>query len=187
MEVETTETKTADNSAKKKLLLFWLRMLGWIGAGVVAPITTFSIKFGLFDETGYNITTDELGNVTGMNIAMNGWGILSVFLIAFAVLEVLKEVLEAQGSGYTYSKQLLNGVKSRIVPLAIMLGIAFWLDGVIQQLQFCLIVLLISQTTAIMLNPLPKWKSEKLKKEDYSDAITTVIDVFKRKMSKGDK
>lgn len=177
------------DSAKSKLIIFWLRMLGWFTAGVVAPITTFSIKFGLFTEYGYNVTTDELGNVTGMNIALNGWGIVSVLLIALAMFEIINEVIAAQGTGYTYTKQLLQGFKSRILPIAIALGVSWYLKGVIDQIVFCLVVILISQTVAMALNPLPQWRSEKLGKEDYTDALSSLISIIKEhsKTKKGGK
>lgn len=180
----TEEDKKVVASTKKKLLIFWLRMLGWLGAGVVAPITTFSIKFGLFTEYGYNITTDELGNVTGMHIALNGWGIVSVLLIALALFEIINEVIDAQGAGYTYPKQLLQGFKSRILPLAIALGVCWYLKDVLDQMVFCLIIVGISQTAAIALNPLPKWKYEKLGKEDYSDIITGLARIIKERSNK---
>ena len=57
MEPEMTQEESQDLAAgKKSLLVFWLRMVGWVLTGTVAPITTFAIKFGLFTEYGYNIT-----------------------------------------------------------------------------------------------------------------------------------
>lgn len=186
-EEPTEEDKEAVSSAKKKLLIFWLRMLGWVGTGVVAPITTFAIKFGLFDKSGYEITTDELGNVTGTYIALNGWGIVSVCLIAFAVYEIINEVIKSRGPGYSYTKQILTGVLHRIIPMAIAIGVCFWLKGVLENVIFCLTVIGISQIGAITLNPLPKWRSEKLKEEDYSDVLTGLVKLVKERVKKEDK
>ena len=182
---ESLQDDTTIKSARKSLLIFWLRMLGWIGSGVVAPITTFAIKFGLFTETSYNVTTDELGNVTATSVAINGWGILSVLIIVLTVKQILDYWIEAQGTGYAYSKQVLTGFKRKIIPLAILIGLTYWLNGVMQQLQFCLIVLAISQTASIAVDPFPAWVAKKKGVEDYNDVLTTSIKSLLNKVNKG--
>lgn len=181
-EVIQQEESTESVQARKELLIFWLRMFGWIIAGVAAPITTFSIKFGLFTEYGYKVTTDELGNVTGMHVALNGWGIVSVCLIAFAIISVLNEIIDAYSKKYSYTKQLLMGLKNRIVPLAIAIGICWFLRGVVDQIIFCLVTIGISQIAAVAVNPLPEWKAKKKGEEDYSDLLTLLPKYIKSKM-----
>ena len=184
MEPEMTQEESQDLAAgKKALLVFWLRMVGWILTGTVAPITTFAIKFGLFTEYGYDVTTDELGNVTGMKIALNGWGIISILLIALTVSSVLKEILEAH-SKYSMTKQCIQGAISRIIPLAVALGITYYISGVIQQVEFCLAVMIISQCAAIPLNPLPAWKYKKLGEESYNDIWTEIVKIIKKRGGK---
>lgn len=173
-------------SARKDLLIFWARMIGWLATGVGIPITTFSIKFGLFNSYGYQVTTDELGNITGSHIALNGWGIVSVILLAFTAVTIINEIIDAYSSKYSFKKQILIGIKNKIVPLAIAIGICFWLKGVIEQIIFCLIVIGIGQIAAIPLNPLPKWKAKVKGEEDYSDLITGLRTFLKNK-KKGDK
>lgn len=181
MEQELTQEESKDlASGKKDLLIFWLRMAGWILTGTVAPITTFAIKFGLFTEYGYNITTDELGNVTGTRIALNGWGIISILLIALTINAILKEILAAH-SKYSLTKQCLQGAISRIVPCLIALGITYYISGVIKQIEFCLVVLIITQCAAIPLNPLPAWKYKKLGEESYGDVLTEIVKLLKKR------
>lgn len=165
--------------ARKDLLIFWFRMIGWLAAGVAAPITTFAIKFGLFSEYGYKVTTDELGNVTGMNIALNGWGIISVILIVFAFCTIIDEVIEAYSKKYSMAKQCLVGLKKRIMPIVIAIGICYFLRNCLDQLIFCLWVLGVSQIVAIPLNPLPKWKAEKKGEENYNDLISSAVSLIK--------
>jgi hypothetical protein len=165
-------------------------MLGYLGAGVAAPISTFAIKFGLFSETGYQVTTDELGNVTGMNIALNGWGILSVLLVVFSVVSILNEVIDAYTKKYSLAKQCLVGLKKKIIPIAIALGICYFLKNAIDQMIFCLWILGATQVAAIPLNPLPEWKARVKGEEDYSGIANTVIKVLKENSfsrTKGDK
>lgn len=174
--------------ARKELLVFWIRMFGWLMAGVGVPITTFAIKFGLFTTYGYNITTDELGNVTGSYIALNGWGIISIILVGVTVLAIIREIIDAYSNKYSFAKQCLVGLKNRIIPIAIAIGICYFLKGVIEQVIFCLTVIGISQIAAIPLNPLPKWKSKVKGEEDYSDLITGVRTFIKKYNKKnGDK
>lgn len=180
------EENNSSAAARKDLLIFWLRMFGWVASAVVAPITVFSIKFGLFTEYGYKVTTDDLGNVTGMRVALNGWGIVSIVLIAFAVFSVLHEVIDAYSKKYSYAKQILLGLKNKILPIAVALGICYCLKGVIDQIIFCLFTIGISQLAATCLNPLPKWKSEKKGEEDYSDLLSMLPKYLKTKMKKED-
>jgi hypothetical protein len=183
---EMTVEQKEIQEGKKDLTVFWLRMLGYVMAGVVAPISAFALKFGIFDVTSYGVTTDDLGNVTHVHIALNGWGIVSCILVGFFAISVLKEIVEAH-SGYSLTKQCLTGVVKKIVPLAIGVAICYFLKGVIEQVTFCLTVLAISQIAAIPLNPLPKWKYEKRGEEDYSALAESLVKAISRRSRKGDK
>ena len=77
---------------RKHLIIFWSRMVGWLLTGTAAPIGVFAWKFGLFDVTSYTTTTDELGNVTSVSVALNGWGILSCFLIGWTMINIIKTI-----------------------------------------------------------------------------------------------
>lgn len=181
--VENTETISQEESqalakAKRDLLVFWARMVGYLATGVATPIAIFSIKFGLFKEYGYVVTTDELGNVTGMNVAMNGWGIVSILIIALTAYSILKEIVGAY-KGYSFVKQCLTGVLNKIVPLVIAIGIVYYLDGVVEQVLFCLTTIVLSQLAAIPLNPLPEWRYKKNGEEDYSSLATSIVKAVK--------
>lgn len=175
---DATETEKT-NEGRQSLLVFWLRMAGYMLAGVGAPITTFAIKFGLFDTYGYETVTDELGNIVGTRIALNGWGIISVVLTGFFFINMLQQIVESY-SGYSMTKQVLMGVYRKILPLAIAIGVCYFLKGVLDQVIFCLITIGISQIVAIPLNPLPKWSADR-GEESYEDLISRGIELFKRK------
>ena len=185
-QANSEETKESVE-ARKRLLVFWARMIGWLITGVGAPITTFAIKFGLFDKYGYEVTTDELGNVIGSHIAINGWGIISVILIGATVLSIINEIIDAYSNKYSFTKQCLIGLKNRIVPIAIAIGVCFYLKGTVEQIIFCLTVIGISQIAAIPLNPMPEWKARVKGEEDYSDVITGLRKFLKSRNKKGDK
>jgi hypothetical protein len=177
METDTETEKL--NEGRQSLLVFWLRMAGYVLAGVGAPITTFAVKFGLFNTYGYETVTDELGNVVGTRVALNGWGIVSVVLAGVFFINVMKQIV-ASYSGYSMTKQVLMGVYQKILPLAIAIGICYFLKGVLDQILFCLITIGISQIVAIPLNPLPKWSADR-GEESYEDLISRGISLFKRR------
>ena len=181
--MEESIEKEKTNEGRVKLLVFWLRMLGYVGAGVAAPISTFAIKFGLFNTYGYEQVTDELGNVVGTRVALNGWGIVSVILAGFFFISMFKEIVDSY-SGYSMAKQCLVGVYKKIVPLAIAIGVFYFLKGVIDQIIFCLTTIGICQIVAIPMDPLPKLSAER-GKESYDNLIERGIEMFKRR--KGDK
>lgn len=169
-------------SKTKGRIVFWSRMSGWLGVGVVTPITTFATKFGLFVKQ--EPVVDALGNVVQQKgIAMNGWGILCCLLIGSYVMQILKEVVAAN-QGYSLTKQCYDGVM-KLIPLIMAYGICFFLNGVIGQIMYCLAILIVCRAAAIPLNPLPKWRFEKTGVEDYSDILSGLTDIVK-KLKKGD-
>jgi len=185
---EPSPEELEQKEARKGLLIFWARMLGWLATGLGAPIATFAIKFGLFDKGGYSEVTDEMGNVVSSYIALNGWGIVSCVLIGFTAISILKEVIDAYSKKYSLAKQCLVGIKNKIIPIVIAIVICYYLRGVLDQIIFCLMVIGISQIVAIPLNPLPQWKSKKKGEEDYSDLISGALGLIKEaRAKKGDK
>lgn len=160
----------------KKRLIFWARLLSWIAVGCGLPIGVFTYKFGLFKDV--TVQYDALGNVISRTSYMpNGWGIVSILLIGSFISSILKEVVEASGSGYTLTKQVYSGL-SKTMPLVIAFGVCYFLNGVLDRVMFCLAVLILCRLVSIPLNPLPKWKYEKLGKEDYStvsEALTKFV------------
>ena len=169
-------------SKTKGRIVFWSRMSGWLGVGVVAPITTFATKFGLFVKQ--EPVVDALGNVVQQKgIAMNGWGILCCLLIGSYVMQILKEVVAAN-QGYSLTKQCYDGVM-KLIPLIMAYGVCFFLNGVIGQIMYCLAILIVCRAAAIPLNPLPKWRFDKTGVEDYSDVLSGLTDIVK-KLKKGD-
>lgn len=169
-------------SKTKSRVIFWSRMTGWLGTGVVAPVIVFATKFGLFAKQ--EPVVDALGNVVQQKgIALNGWGIICCMLIGSYVMQILKEVVAAN-QGYSLTKQCYDGVM-KLIPLIMAYGICFFLNGVIGQLMYCLAILIVCRAVAIPLNPLPKWRFDKTGVEDYSDILSGLTDIVK-KLKKGD-
>ena len=162
----------------KSLILFWIRLIMWVGASCIAPIAVFSKKFGLFEEASYEPVYDELGNViNGSPPALSGWGILSCVLVGFTALSILKEVSKAY-VGYSFTKQIIKGICGAI-PIAICFALCYFLEDNIETLKYCFSVLLITKLIAVPLNPLPKWRYDKCGVEDYNDFLKTMSGYLK--------
>lgn len=169
----------------KDRLIFWIRLIGWLVVGCAVPIIIFAVKFGLFDDSGYNVTTDSLGNVVNVRpTALSGWGILACIIIFWTILQVLKEIRKAY-VGYSFTKQCIDGVVKTIIPLVAIIVGCFILKNALANVTYCLIVLTICKLIAIPLNPLPKWRYEKSGQEDYSDALAYVVKFIKDKAKGG--
>lgn len=169
----------------KKKLIFWSRMSSWVITACIVPIVIFAVRFGLFKDSGYKVTTDSMGNITSVTpTALSGWGIISLILICWTAVQILKEVRDAY-RGYSLKKQCVDGVLSSLIPLIIVWAICYFLRGVMQDITYCLGVIIIFRAISIPLNPLPKWKYETKGEEDYSDILTALAKLIKSKMSKG--
>lgn len=170
----------------KQKAIFWSRMLGWIAVACGIPITVFAVKFGLFKSSGYEIVVDDLGNVTvDTPTALNGWGIISCIIVAWTVIQILKEVRDAY-TGYSFKKQCVDGIL-KVMPLIVTLIIFIFLRNTFDSAIYCLAVIIISRLIAIPLNPLPKWKYETKGVEDYQDGLSIIVKYIKSKMKDGDK
>lgn len=170
-------------SKTKSRLIFWGRMAGWLGTGVVAPVTTFAVKFGLFTKS--EPVVDALGNVVQQsNYAINGWGIVCCLLVGSYIMQILKEVVAAN-DGYSLSKQCYDGA-IKTIPYVMAYGICYFLNGVLAQIMYCLAVLIVCRLASVPLNPLPKWRYEKTGTEDYSDLLSGLTKIVKDFKKKGD-
>lgn len=159
----------------KTHLIFWLRMIGWFFAGCVSPIIVFATKFGLFKSS--TVSADSLGNIIYQkSYALNGWGIISCFLVGYTLIQIMREVIKSY-TGYSLTKQVLDGILKSIIPLMVAYAICYFLYDAIEQIMFCLAIIIITRLIAIPLNPLPKWRFEKTGKEDYSEATALLTKI----------
>lgn len=170
------------NPKVKNIIIFWTRMVGWVVMSCVIPIVTFSVKFGLFQKT--TVELDSLGNVVRTSsTALNGWGLVSCILVGYTISVILKEVIAAYPQ-YSFTKQCLTGFTKTVLPLIVGFFVCMFLNGVIQNLMFCLGTLAVCQAIAIPLNPLPKWRYEKAGVEDYNSVLSCLAKIVKQQKNK---
>jgi hypothetical protein len=124
---------------------------------------------------------DSLGNVVNTpDISLNGWGIVCCIVLGSYLLKITKEVSSKRG--YSFTKQCIQGVL-KTIPLALLYAGCYFLKGNIEEVMFCLAVLIICKLAATPVNPLPKWRYEREGIEDYSDFLdhfTRALDQFRR-------
>lgn len=167
----------------KNRIVFWTRMTGWVGTGCVAPIAVFASKFGLFKQSGYKVTTDELGNITEVTAtALNGWGIICCLIVLWTAVQLLNELKDAF-VGYSLPKQCIDGFL-KLMPLITMLVVCYFLRTSLDNIIYCLTSIIIARACAVPLNPLPKWKYEVKGVENYDDALTQIVKYLKSKGGK---
>lgn len=174
---------TVRKSKSTQIFIFWIRLVLWLCASCVIPISTFAIKFGLFKKDAS--ITDSLGNViTPPSISLNGWGIVSCIIIGYTINAVCKELIAAYPK-YSLAKQWLTGFTKTVLPLIVAFYICMFLNEVLTHVMFCLGTIAVCQFVAIPLNPLPKWRYEKSGVEDYSSMLNCLTEFVKSKNVKG--
>lgn len=162
----------------KTLTIFWSRLAGYLAFSTIIPVATFAVKFGLFKEDATRV--DELGNVIdAASISLNGWGIISCIIVAITASGIVKEIIAAYPT-YSLAKQCFTGVLKNIIPLITAYLICYFLNGVIGHIMYCLSIMIICQSVAIPLNPLPKWRYEKAGIEDYNTLVSSLTKLVKK-------
>lgn len=169
-------------SKAKTLTIFWSRLAGYLAFSTIIPIATFAVKFGLFKEDATRV--DELGNVIdAASISLNGWGIISCIIVAITASGIIKEIIAAYPT-YSLTKQCFTGILKNIIPLITAYLICYFLNGVIGHIMYCLSIIIICQSIAIPLNPLPKWRYEKAGVEDYNTLISSLTKLVKKEFGR---
>lgn len=141
----------------KERAIFWIRMILFIGFSLIVPLAFLVWRFELFK--------------TVSKVSIGGWGLV---LIIFFIVYLWKLVSSVRkGMKFGLPKQILDGLCGTTIPLFASYWILWWLSGNIQELVQFLLVLTISETIAIPINPIPKWQHENHK--EITDMTLTQI------------
>jgi len=120
-----------------------LKLVLFLCFSIIIPIGYLVVRYGLFQPT----TTIQVGLL----------GIV-VFAILIGSVEVLiKYYLESMKAKYSLFKQILNGLIKLILPLTLCLLVIITLDNNIGILKEALIIIIICESVAIIINPFPQW------------------------------
>lgn len=145
---------------------FLLRLIAYLIIGLVFPVVFLVYRFQLFSK----ITTVSIG----------GWGfVLIIFIIGF-IWKLFSNL--RKGMKFSFYKQIINGLCSVTFPLLIAVLSVYWLSGLTTELIEFLIVLLVCESVAIPINPLPQWKFEN-NMEETAVGIGRIVDIIRNRNS----
>lgn len=99
------------------------------------------------------------------NISLSGWGIIAI-VIAFVFVVYVAKMLK-RGLPYSMLTQCITGFLKITLPLIILYFVINSIKNHSEIFMQSLIVVIISETIAIPINPFPKWLNDnQIKKED---------------------
>lgn len=150
---------------------FWIRTSVWVVFALLVPLGFICWRYNLF--------------VTINNVSFSGGGILGVVLLII-FLHVLFKYINSGMVGFSYTKQILNGVAKLIVPLVSVLLVVIAVRNSLDYFIQALGVTIISETIAIPVNPFPKWVHEKTQGE-YESMLDILVKKLDTKEAKGEK
>lgn len=153
-----------EKNEKKK---FIAKAVAWSMFSCVLPVCFIGWRYDLFNKVG--------------SLQLSGWGMFAIVII-FVFLHTLVKYIKSGFSGWSMTKQIINGVLKVLIPigalLALCVGIRANLDYFIQALS----CVLLCEAIAIPMNPFPKWVWEK-----SQGKIEGLIDYAVSKLHKEDK
>ena len=149
---------------------FWIRLVSWALFACVLPFVFIVWRFELFRPIS--------------KIQIGGWGIIAIVILAVFVFTVIRYIKLALSAKYSLIGQILSGVCKIIVPLLAIMVILYNVKSNIDLFIKVMGVVIVSETIAIPLNPLPKWAYEcqkNVKAEERKETVDYLLDSFFKK------
>ena len=144
--------------------IFAIRLSLYVVFGAIIPIGFLAWRFKLFDK----VTT----------ISFSVWGLVAMITVIIFALKLL--IGFKKGLKHGIPKQVVDTVCDTTIPLLIFTVAFDWMsDFAIEFVQF-LIVLIVSETVAGILNPLPQWCHEN-KIEETQGVFKKILGGFMEK------
>lgn len=120
---------------------FITRFVLWAIFACAMPFTFIAWRYDLFTKVS--------------KVSLSGWGIIALIILFFFIKYCLKMLKE--GQPYSMFTQLVSGIIKIILPLVVLLVL---LNSIKDNIDLCiqsLTCVIVCETIAIPLNPLPKW------------------------------
>ena len=157
-----------ENDEKKAKKIFIVRVCLYILFGLILPSAFIIWRYDLFK--------------TVSKVNLSGWAIvLGIIVLTFTII-TLRYILHAKK--YSYTKQIIKGVCSIILPLLFIIFVLYSARNTIDQLLQVLGCVTICETIAIVINPLEKW-AYKQSLGEQENFLNYVLD--KREQKKDNK
>lgn len=146
------------NDELKEKKVFIARLILFVLFGCVLPFVFIAWRYQIFG---------------GTRISLTGWGFIAILIVFFFVMYCLKILKNSIPFSMTY--QVLSGFIKVILPLILVLLVVNALEDSIRQFKQALIVTILCEGIAIVINPLPKYMHDKgiEKNENLMDTFIT--------------
>lgn len=123
---------------------FWVRLSIYILFGGALPFAFLIWRFKLFSKVS--------------KLSIGGWGIIAVIFISVFFIKLIKAV--RKGLPFSLVSQILEGICKIIIPLLIGAFCCYYLKDIMEEVFQFLWVLIVCESIAIVVNPIPKWAHE---------------------------
>lgn len=150
---------------------FWIRFGLYALLGLLIPVIFLIWRFKLFEK----VSTTE--------IAIGGWGVV-VFIIFIAFFSSMLKAVK-KGLPFSFGTHIITSMVKVTIPLLVSVFVVYFLKDFTTELFQVLCVLLVCETAASILNPLPQWAHEN-QIDTENIRIKNVLSAFIDN-SKGDK
>lgn len=140
---------------------FWYRFSVYILFGLLIPATFLIWRFKLFEKVS--------------KVSVGGWGIVAVIFVAIFFISMLKAI--RKGMPFSITTQIIEGLCKLIIPLIIACTCIYFMQDLMKEMYQFLLVLILSETVAIVVNPIPQWAHEN-KIEEQENRLKGIINTL---------
>ena len=163
-EVELTEE---EKQAKKEKKIFIARIILFCLFGCAIPFVFIGWRYDIF----------RVQQDVSPRVSLTGWGFLALIIVFFFVkycLNVLKQSIP-----YSMTYQIISGFVKVLLPLIMIYVAVNGIKNNVNLFQQALLITIISEAVAIVVNPFPKYMHEK-----GIEYTSNLMDIFIDKVKK---
>ena len=150
----------------KETKIFIARFILFVLTGVVLPFVFIAWRYDIF----------RVGNVSP-KVSLTGWGFIAL-IIVFCFVKYCVSVLK-QTIPYSLTYQIISGFTKVILPLLLVYCAVLGIKNSIEMFQQALLITIICESVAIIVNPLPKYMHDK-----GIEHASGIMDLFIEKVKK---
>lgn len=147
---------------------FWIRFVLWTTLACILPVVFIAFRFQLFE---------------GKKISISGFGVLAIIIVAIFMLTLIRYI--RNGLPFSMTAQCITGICKITIPLLALFGILWCIRNNIDNFLKVVGFVLISETIAIPINPMPAWaykNATEEQKKHFTNWTNIVIDsIFRGK------
>ena len=123
---------------------FTARLITYIIFGIVIPVGFLCWRFKLFEKVS--------------KISISGWGLVAIVVVGVFFIKLLKAI--RKGLPFSFFTRVIEGLCKVTVPLLLGTFCVYALQDCMTEVFQFLCVMSISETIAMLFNPLPRWAYE---------------------------